>query len=202
MSSSRHGAFWLVLTVARSCTGRIRAAIKARSVWLSGWPPCLCRVTGRWVSASQGKGCSVHSPPNPGLGSYPRASSGTRCPSRTECILLAFLCLAVAPELSSARKGQRTSCMPPTPVLLRAPPSCSEFCAFRKTCSARPRSITPRAADLVPAPPDWRCGGLGTGHALSGQSVPLWDEWSRGDAPTAEGTGPCLPTSSHPICGA
>lgn len=34
-------------------------------------------------------------------------------------MLLAFLCLAVAPELSSARKGQRASCMPPTPVLLR-----------------------------------------------------------------------------------
>ena len=49
----------------QSCTERIRAAIKAMSLWFSGWPPCLCRVTRRWVSASQGKGCNAHCPPRP-----------------------------------------------------------------------------------------------------------------------------------------
>ena len=150
--------------------------------WL---PPCLCRVTGRWVSASQGKGCSIHSPPNPGLGSYPRASSGTRCPSRTECVLLAFLCLAVAPELSSARKGQRTSCMPPTPVLLRAPSFLLRVLCLQGNLQCTPQEHHPQGGQTWFLP-------LQTGDAEgSGQDTPCQDR-----ASTAEGTGAL---SSHQL---
>lgn len=140
-----------------------------------------------------------------GLGSCPSASSRTRCPSRTECASCLSLAQPWPGELSSARKGRRVSCVPSTPSAARGGgpllPGQSSMPSGKPAVHA-PGVSPPEGADLVPGLPDWRCGGLGTGHTLSGQSIRLWDKWSQGDAPTAERTGPCLPTNSHPVCGA
>lgn len=119
----------------------------------------------------RGKGCNT-----PWLGRCRGALSGTGCSVGPGCMLPAFFCSSWP-----GRQGEGAACIPPRQCSgrWRAPPPGQSSVPSRKT-----GALPTGQADLVPALPGNRCGGLRTGHTLSGPRDQVWDDWSRGEKDT------------------